>query len=157
MGYTIWEIFPKVRDPTSQQFHAALLGRGFVEVRPSLVLAIIDQSMFCIPILCGIEEEVVTSNSVWSVLGDSSNPFGFVQKCGTKIRRFIIIIQVSRFHSGFECHTWCTSPRPRDWNSTIDGVHNLGYPPFQTPLVEGYSFKKSFSPFSEYDFNFNMA
>ena len=60
MGYTIWEIFPKVRDPTSQQFHAALLGRGFVEVRPSLVLAIIDQSMFCIPILCGIEEEVVS-------------------------------------------------------------------------------------------------
>ena len=60
LGYTIWEILPKVRDPTSQQFHAALLGRGFVEVGPSLVLAIIDQSMFCIPILCGIEEEATS-------------------------------------------------------------------------------------------------
>jgi hypothetical protein len=106
LGYTIWEILPKVRDPTSQQFHAALLGRGFVEVGPSLVLAIIDQSMFCIPILCGIEEEATSLQTPFDLFWEIVPiHLGLSKNVVPKIRRFIIIIQVSRFHSGFECHT----------------------------------------------------
>lgn len=86
LGYTIWEMLPKVRDPTSQQFHAALQGRDFVEVGPSFVLAIIDQSMFCIPILCGIEEEVASLQTPFDLFWEIQfqSIFGFVQKYGTQ-------------------------------------------------------------------------
>ena len=88
-----WDILPKVRDPTSQQFHAALLGRGFVEVGPSLVLATSSA-------------EVKKKSRHFKLrlirLGDSSNQVYPTMRY-PKSKGSIIILQGSRFHSGFVC------------------------------------------------------